>query len=843
MEDTHAQDSLSDSIVSDLDSKEALRNTAEIAAEGLGLIGRPDEIDTLVEMQQQHIPLTETNYRNFRQQQEDNYRNNREANERELLLTYEQEGFPEPVNPNQEVIDDTLPFLQTAEGEVRGFATPEGSLYFDRTVMSPEHPVHEYTHLWDRVVAKNNPELWHRGIALMKQISLWKDIENDENYGKKWKGIENMTPKKLESLIASEVHSRLAGVNGEQILDRLSKEKGQKGIISRLKQWLLDFWKDLKGTFSNWSQEDLDKLTLQDFTMMTIRDFADGFNPNTFQQASAEQAEISQQSIPASYEGMITPDANTIFVFGSNPEGRHGAGAAKTAKEKFGAVYGQGEGLQGNAYALPTKDLRSKPLYSEDGGKTPVTMYRGYALTEDREAYNIEETVGKTAVDYDESLKGALYFTNSEEEAQDYAKGRTDKSPEPPTQENPQERPVNRHYTGDYAKVSKYHIAANAKVEHYADMKDYVRNGKNSTADVIVLDKGTMWTENKEYIVKNPNVLVYQNMKRSIAPEQITESIRKMYEVARQNPSKQFKVAYTNGLNETTLNGYTGAEMIKMFKDAGPIPSNVVFNKEWTDHWNEVQTSKQQVKGDNIASGSRGTSELAKKLTNKYNDVSVEYKGTLFKNSEHAYQTWKSGKFDQSGFDANGERGKLPADRATNYQTMVDIITAKLQQHPDLVQGITERGGMDYLNASTHNVLGKKGDYWETSGQNKFMEALKEAYNKVLQDVQEQKKVVSNLEDSLGGGEQATAEIQDAVKVAKKGLSFEEALAGQETFFSKEEQAQIKQGLNGKNLQVMSVSRLTDPAFFSKEIISFLEKNAEKPLNDPTRVTAIEIWS
>ena len=147
--------------------------------------------------------------------------------------------------------------------------------------------------------------------------------------------------------------------------------------------------------------------------------------------------------IPQSYEGMITPEPNTIFVFGSNPEGRHGAGAAKTAREKFGAIYGKGEGLQGNAYALPTKDLR-------------VTANRGL---------------------------------------------------------------------------------------------------------------------------------------KSISPEQITDNIRKMYEVARQNPDKQFKVAYTHGLNETSLNGYTGAEMIKMFKDAGPIPKNVVFSKNWTDHWNEVQSS------------------------------------------------------------------------------------------------------------------------------------------------------------------------------------------------------------------------------------------------------------
>ena len=62
-------------------------------------------------------------------------------------------------------------------------------------------------------------------------------------------------------------------------------------------------------------------------------------------------------NIPASYEGLITPDDNTVFVFGSNPKGIHGAGAAATAKSKFGAIQGQGEGMQGNAYALPTKDL------------------------------------------------------------------------------------------------------------------------------------------------------------------------------------------------------------------------------------------------------------------------------------------------------------------------------------------------------------------------------------------------------------------------------------------------------------------------------------------------------
>ena len=486
---------------------------------------------------------------------------------------------------------DDVEFFTTPQGEVYGFVDKEGNIYLDETKISPEHPIHEYTHLWDRVVAERNPELWKRGVELMKQTSLWKEMSESESYGKLWRK-KGITGERLDNLIASEVHARFVGEGGAKLLDDIAKEKGQGNIISKLRQWILDFWKNLKETFGNWSKSDLDKLTLKDFNHMTVRDFTEDINlkdipnathtsqqkqvqdiniisnnsasfgvkidvnlkenwqswqqsnpngivayrvnysryntpeeaeagrignpfsegssginkgtdtvqkfyewlvtGNTFNEPKAteeyrqaiikkllsidkpnilyykelgrpshatvlgyliehkeflgvnnKQQEQQVESTPNSYEGMITPDANTIFVFGSNPEGRHGAGAAKVAREKFGAKYGQGEGLQGNAYALPTKDLRVK--------------------------------------------------------------------------------------------------------------------------------------EN--------------NSMRSIPAEQITENIRKMYDVARQNPSKYFKVAYTHGLNNTSLNGYTGAEMIKMFKDAGPIPSNVIFSKNWTDHWNEVASN------------------------------------------------------------------------------------------------------------------------------------------------------------------------------------------------------------------------------------------------------------
>ena len=61
-----------------------------------------------------------------------------------------------------------------------------------------------------------------------------------------------------------------------------------------------------------------------------------------------------------SYNRNYTPERisslgeNEIFVFGSNLAGAHGGGAARSAMNKFGAVWGQGVGLQGRSYAIPT---------------------------------------------------------------------------------------------------------------------------------------------------------------------------------------------------------------------------------------------------------------------------------------------------------------------------------------------------------------------------------------------------------------------------------------------------------------------------------------------------------
>ena len=51
---------------------------------------------------------------------------------------------------------------------------------------------------------------------------------------------------------------------------------------------------------------------------------------------------------------VVSLKPNEVFVFGSNLDGFHGGGAARAAYNKFGAIWGQGVGMQGQSYAIPT---------------------------------------------------------------------------------------------------------------------------------------------------------------------------------------------------------------------------------------------------------------------------------------------------------------------------------------------------------------------------------------------------------------------------------------------------------------------------------------------------------
>ncbi len=68
--------------------------------------------------------------------------------------------------------------------------------------------------------------------------------------------------------------------------------------------------------------------------------------------------------------------SNEIFVFGSNLNGNHMGGAAKLALDSFGAIQGQGAGLQGQSYAFPTLDKDMKQFEVSELKKHVENLYK-----------------------------------------------------------------------------------------------------------------------------------------------------------------------------------------------------------------------------------------------------------------------------------------------------------------------------------------------------------------------------------------------------------------------------------------------------------------------------------
>lgn len=85
---------------------------------------------------------------------------------------------------------------------------------------------------------------------------------------------------------------------------------------------------------------------------------------HTFQQGSwperdnkADKSSIPCPTQPYHADGSVpNPSKRTVFVFGSNLAGIHGAGAAAAARKLFAAPMGFSSGRCGRAYAIPTKD-------------------------------------------------------------------------------------------------------------------------------------------------------------------------------------------------------------------------------------------------------------------------------------------------------------------------------------------------------------------------------------------------------------------------------------------------------------------------------------------------------
>ena len=113
---------------------------------------------------------------------------------------------------------------------------------------------------------------------------------------------------------------------------------------------VMEFDHDVVGAANTWHRDSSSKRAYYERMHRDFDDSASRAKKMAMRRANARQY----------YANRITPDwidkleHNEVFVFGSNEQGNHSGGAAAFAVKQFGAIMGQGEGLQGQSYAIPT---------------------------------------------------------------------------------------------------------------------------------------------------------------------------------------------------------------------------------------------------------------------------------------------------------------------------------------------------------------------------------------------------------------------------------------------------------------------------------------------------------
>lgn len=98
---------------------------------------------------------------------------------------------------------------------------------------------------------------------------------------------------------------------------------------------------------------------------------------------------MNEFKIKKTYTGYIPNDLkpNQIFVFGANPEGRHGGGTALLAVKHHGAIYGIGRRLMGKSYGIVTTDLRIKGRPNVDKSSIIEEIEEFYSFCETHISY------------------------------------------------------------------------------------------------------------------------------------------------------------------------------------------------------------------------------------------------------------------------------------------------------------------------------------------------------------------------------------------------------------------------------------------------------------------------
>jgi predicted NAD-dependent protein-ADP-ribosyltransferase YbiA (DUF1768 family) len=347
---------------------------------------------------------------------------------------------------------------------------------------------------------------------------------------------------------------------------------------------------------------------------------------------------------------------NEIFLYGSNPQGINGAGAAKAAMSlSKGAKHGVGRRFNGsNAYALVTKSLNAGflekstgILYDKEGycsvspeqirtnidelyeiakspehkdkkflvsyqyeswpNGTPKKSLNGYTSQEMLEMFAADKDIPPNIVFHD-SYKPhleKLFKKENKQSSGDLVVYENDKTIDI------KEEDIVWTIDSDESYVQARHFAGAAKAALvFGAVPINVKQNKPGIARGLSPNNKTfaLITKSLEagYTEPETGITYHKEGFQSVSPEQIRANVDELYETAKkpEHLDKKFLVTYQyeawpNGTPKKSLNGYTSQEMLEMFAKDKEIPPNIIFHETYKPHLEKLfKKENKQSNGD-----------------------------------------------------------------------------------------------------------------------------------------------------------------------------------------------------------------------------------------------------
>ncbi|MDY3443410.1 ParB N-terminal domain-containing protein [Riemerella anatipestifer] len=164
------------------------------------------------------------------------------------------QDFQNPIS-DKEISDiqfNKIKLMQTPNGEIYGAKLPDGTIYINPNKLNANTPIHEFSHLWEQLM----PNAWKRGVELLKQTKIGKDIfgklKSEGNY-------QNLTDEQLWS----EALNTHIGNYGEW--------QYHSTALQKLGQWLKNLFQKL-GDFIKYKGKLSPDTKLNDFTKGVLGD-------------------------------------------------------------------------------------------------------------------------------------------------------------------------------------------------------------------------------------------------------------------------------------------------------------------------------------------------------------------------------------------------------------------------------------------------------------------------------------------------------------------------------------------------------------------------------------------